>query len=275
MSFLLKPFQFIAWMGQSALAPFTTSTIRRYGWKPDLPDIRDHFHCFEDAEALPSSCSLRDSMPPIYDQGHLGSCTANAVGAAIQYDELKQGLACADAPSRLFIYYNERSFEGTVGQDSGASIRDGIKAITKFGYCSESEWPYDIAKFADKPPKQCYNDAMNHKALQYRRVQQSLDDIRRVIQSGYPIVFGISVYDSFESEEVSTTGVVPMPRKSESLLGGHAILLVSYDDDKKRFGFRNSWGKWGENGTGYGYLPYDYVTNPNLAQDLWTVTKIN
>src|SRR5436853_3992768 len=95
--------------------------IQRYGWIPDLPDQRDQFFAapFQALQSLPHSVDLRPSCPAVYDQGQLGSCTANAIGGAIEFDQLKQHLAQTFTPSRLFIYYNERVIEGTVDADSG------------------------------------------------------------------------------------------------------------------------------------------------------------
>lgn len=248
---------------------------RRYGWKPDLPDIRDTYHSVHlITENLPSCVDLRaTNMPPVYDQGHLGSCTANAIAGALHYDELKQSLPNVAAPSRLFIYYNERDMEGNVGTDSGAAIRDGIQSVHTQGYCNETTWPYDITRFTQKPSTACYTEALQHTTLEYKRVKQDMNNIRAVLASGFPVVYGFTVYESFESAETARTGVVSMPHKKESVLGGHAILAVGYDDDKKHVIFRNSWGEgWGDKG--YGYMPYDYISNEDLADDFWTVVKV-
>src|ERR1700747_2514934 len=132
--------------------------IKRYGWIPDIPDQRDYLYAAPPAflRALPARIDLRKQCPPVYDQGQLGSCTANGIGAAIQFDRMKQQLKPDFIPSRLFIYYNERVMENTVNSDSGAAIRDGIKSVNKQGVCPETEWPYDIAKFTKKPPAACY-----------------------------------------------------------------------------------------------------------------------
>src|SRR6059036_708145 len=136
-----------------------TRKIKRYGWIPDIPDQRDLLYAAPPAflRALPPRVDLRAQCPPVYDQGQLGSCTANAIGGAIQFDEMKQKLPNPFAPSRLFIYYNERDIEGTVASDSGAMIRDGIKSVNTLGACPENEWPYDITKFTQKPPQKCYD----------------------------------------------------------------------------------------------------------------------
>jgi C1A family cysteine protease len=134
--------------------------IARYGWIPDLPDERDHLYAAPPAvlSALPPYVDLRTQCPVIYDQGMLGSCTANAIGGAIEFDRIKQSLPDF-VPSRLFIYYNERVIEGTVEIDSGAMIRDGIKSVASEGACPEPEWPYDISMFAVRPSAEAYRDA--------------------------------------------------------------------------------------------------------------------
>ncbi len=149
--------------------------IKRYGWTPDLPDHRDHLYVapLVMLKKLPSKADLRKHCPPVYDQGQLGSCTGNAVGAAIQFDRMKQKTTDF-TPSRLFIYYNERVMEGTVASDSGAMIRDGIKTVAKQGACPEKMWAYDIARFRDKPTPACYHEACHHTAVSYQRLVRSL-----------------------------------------------------------------------------------------------------
>jgi C1A family cysteine protease len=249
--------------------------IQRYGWVPDLPDARDHLSAAPPRYLtdLPTTLDLRDQCPKeIYDQGQLGSCTANAIGAAFEFLLLKQ----PDAdfmPSRLFIYYNERVIEGTVDTDSGAMIRDGIKTVSKQGVCPETDWPYDISTFTDRPPDRCYEEALKHQVRSYQRVPRVLNQMKGCLSSGYPFVFGFSVYESFESDEVAQTGVVPLPGPNEQLLGGHAVLAVGYDDADQRFLVRNSWGDgWGAGG--YFTLPYTYLTQRALSSDFWSILEV-
>jgi len=241
------------------------------GWVKDTPDFRD-IKFQTKYMALPPVIDMRASMPPVYDQGQLGSCTANAIASAIQFEQMKQGIP-AFMPSRLFIYYNERAIEHTTKSDSGAQIRDGIKSVNKQGVCPETEWTYNISKFAKKPPKICYADALKDKVIQYASISQDLILLKSCLALLFPIVFGISVFDSFESDEVAKTGIVPMPQKSESSLGGHCIKSVGYDDSKEYFIVKNSWGtSWGDKG--YCYIPYEYVLNQGLASDFWKITLI-
>jgi len=224
-------------------------------------------------QALPSSADLRPHCPPVYDQGQLGSCTANAIAGALQFDEIKEHKNGLSTPSRLFIYYNERVIEGTVTSDSGAQLRDGVKTVAKQGICPEKVWPYDISKFAVKPPTLAYKDAAKDKATNYLRLSQAANQLKGCLASGYPFVFGFTVYESFESADVSKTGIVPMPSPNEAVLGGHAVCAVGYDDAQQRFIVRNSWGTgWGMNG--YCTMPYTYLLDPNLASDFWTVRTV-
>src|SRR5437763_15243788 len=133
----------------ASASPARTRKIKRSGWIPDIPDQRDYLYAAPPAflRALPARIDLRKQCPPVYDQGQLGSCTANAIGGAIEFDQIKQNLSPIFVPSRLFIYYNERSMEGTVNSDSGAQIRDGMKSVGTVGVCPEDMWPYNITKF--------------------------------------------------------------------------------------------------------------------------------
>ena len=251
-----------------------TKTVSRYGWQPDLPDQRDFRYTAPPAVMLklPDSIDLRPACPAVYDQGQLGSCTANAICAAFEFGLKKQN-APDFLPSRLFIYYNERVIENSVNSDSGAMIRDGMKTINREGVCVETKWPYIILKFAQKPAPLCYLEALNHQALSYHRVPRILDQMKGCLAEGFPMIFGFTVYESFESTTVAETGVLNMPSVAERVVGGHAVLAVGYDDHGGRFIVRNSWGEqWGMKG--YFTMPYDYLLSENLSDDFWTIRLV-
>lgn len=257
-----------------------------YGWKPDVPDFRDVYFALPQAlKSLPPSVDLTSICPPVYSQGRIGSCTAQAIGASYQVSLVKQRKRNF-MPSRLFLYYNARAMINSTAIDSGAMLRDCIKSIAKQGVCPEPEWTYDDtpanpitgrwpsnAKPARRPSNSSYSSALKRRAVSYARVTPTLDQIKGVLAEGFPIVFGFSVYTSFESGAVASTGVVNMPQPGERLLGGHAVMMVGYNDATKRVIVRNSWGaSWGQKG--YFTMPYDYVTNSNLADDFWVVRSV-
>lgn len=253
----------------------TPRKLARYGWRKDSLDHRDMvMRSAAPPTILPPSADLRQTgfMPPVYDQGQLGSCTANAVAAAKDYQRRKQRLLFM-SPSRLFIYYNERVIENDVNQDGGAELRDGCKTVSNQGACPESEWPYDLSKFATAPPLSCYDDASRYTTTMYLSIPQTAAHIKTAVAGwGSPVVFGFSVFAAFESDAVASSGVVPMPSNAEAPIGGHAVCIVGYDDTRGQFICRNSWGAdWGI--AGYFYIPYAFLLNPRLASDFWTLNQ--
>jgi len=178
------------------------------------------------------------------------------------------------APSRLFIYYNERVIENTVQTDSGAQVRDGMKTVHTQGVCPETTWPYVISEFAQKPYESCYKDALTHLSTSYKRVARNIDQMKACLADGYPFILGFTAYQSFESALVAQTGIMNMPGPKETVVGGHAVLAVGYDDAQSRFIVRNSWGAdWGM--AGYFTMPYAYLLNEQLSSDFWTIRLVS
>ncbi len=262
--------------------------ISGMGWRPDTPDPRDHV--FSVARAKVTHGVTRRTVAPTidlrtsgflaapYDQGDLGSCTANAISGAYEYEQRRQGLVDY-MPSRLFIYYGERAIEGTIPQDAGAEIRDGMKVSATLGVPHETLWPYDISQFAVKPPKKVYTDARKHQCLTYARVDVSPTGITTALSALTPVVVGFSVFESFEA--VGANGICPIPNpKKEKLLGGHAVLCVGYINmigaNKKTADhaiIRNSWGTtWGDGG--YCYMPLAWLANTKNADDFWAIQTV-
>ena len=303
---------------------------RKYKWKPSIVDPRDKKHIFSHrfVSKIKPTVDLRNSdcMPEVYEQGSLGSCTANALAAAFEYDhnksvslvqctrpfhtsrrskkkskkkaqdrnEMKMIFdnwaqmvdTCPSTPasspinmksdrfrpSRLFIYWNERNKEGTVQSDSGASLRDGMDVIHTLGVCSEDCWPYNEGEFAQKPNDKSFEMALQHKSRSYTRLHNDLCQLKTALQYNFPVVFGFTVFESFESENVAHTGIMDMPTKNEKVLGGHAVMLCGYDDKTEMFIVRNSWGsEWGDKG--YFYMPYEFIKQ--YASDFWVLYSLN
>lgn len=261
-----------------------STTGRVYGWRKQREDIRDYLFVVAApfVATLPPVVDLRPGCPPVYDQGRIGSCTANAIAAALDFARIKNGVQPI-TPSRLFIYWQERNAEGTVPKDAGGVLRDGIKLVNSVGAPPEALWPYDDtpadpsthlwpegARPTIMPDEVAQQEASSYESIIYLAVPQSLDQMRGCLAQGFPFVFGFQVYAGFESQEVAQTGDAYLPSSGEACLGGHAVLCVGYDDGSRRFMCRNSWGEgWGRDG--YFTMPYEYMTNPQLASDFWSI----
>jgi C1A family cysteine protease len=262
--------------------------MRTFGWLRDKPDHRDYKYALQHEFmlpqlTLPKSVDLRSQMSKIEDQGQLGSCVAHATCGALEYLELQTIKSNVIAPinfgsdfqdlSRLFIYYNARALDGTTKHDYGTTVRSAIKAIRSVGVCREALWPYYPQSVFTSPTSTAFSEAKNHKVLYgYRINNQNLVEMKQCLANGFPFIFGFSVYDSFMSHDTARTGIVSLPSKSEDTIGGHAVCCVGYDDTTHSFLIRNSWGAdWGIQG--YCWMPYLYLTNPDLAADFWTLRK--
>jgi C1A family cysteine protease len=232
--------------------------------------------------ALPAQVDLRSKCPAVYDQGELGSCTANGIAGAIEFDLLKQAVPDF-VPSRLFIYYNERAMENTIQFDAGAQIRDGIKSVANQGVCPETIWPYSDqhpahdgdpcpeCQFAKKPTPDCYTEALQHKVVNYSRLPRNLSIMKGCLASGFPFVFGFTCYDNLPFQ--STDGVIPLPGTGNQVIGGHCVDAVGYQDAEQRFIIRNSWGPgWGVGG--YGFMAYAWLLQSDLSDDMWTIRSV-
>lgn len=240
-----------------------------FHWKREPVDARDRIYK-PTAMVLPKTVDLRQYCSTIEDQGQLGSCTGNAIAGIIEYLNRKANKNID--VSRLFIYYEERVLEGTVLQDSGAYIRDGIKVVNKKGAPLESIWPYNVNKFAIRPNAAAYADGLKRTAGSYEKVV-NFAGVKNALARGFPVVIGFDVYESFYN--IGTNGIMPYPNvNTEQLLGGHAVAIVGYNDNTQRFICRNSWGtSWADRG--YFYMPYRVIQNTTMSSDFWIITSVN
>lgn len=252
-----------------------------YNLKPSLKDRRNFKFSFNNV-ALPESVDLTTECPPIKNQGQVGSCSAFALVSTVEFLELKElgsklipDEALIYGPdftplSELFQYWNERAIEGTTDSDAGCTtLKDGYKALLQVGLCSSALWPYVESNALKAPPPKAYREAFAHRISSYLEVNQDLASIKSSLALGFPVVCGIMVYESFESATTASSGIIKMPRSGEKLMGGHAVTIVGYDDKRRAFILRNSWGTdWALRG--YAWIPYDYLTDNSLTTDLWT-----
>jgi C1A family cysteine protease len=243
------------------------------GWIPDRPDQRDHQFAprLDIRVQLPASVDLRPNLPPVWDQGDVGSCVGHGVAAAHYVAQKLSGAKVPMLPSRLFIYYNGRAIDGTINQDAGTYIRSAVKGIAKLGVAEERLWKYNVNNWPNKPVQVAYINAMKHQALTYQRVDNAnLYALRAALASGMVVPFGATLYDSFYKPVDS---VIPMPLLTEQSIGGHCMAIVGYDDAKQLFLVRNSWGKSWCNG-GCHWMPYAYITSRNLCDDFWVLKTV-
>jgi C1A family cysteine protease len=240
----------------------------KYGLIKDKEDKRDFIYQAKlGMTALPVKIDLRRSCPPIRDQGQLGSCTWEAMVGF--YETLaKHNHLKVVRLSVLFGYYNTRVIENSVNIDCGAELRDCWKSFQKTGDCPNLYWPYYIKRFKTKPSARAYLQS-TYKVATYNRIY-TLEDIKLCLSDNHPVVIGFAVYSSFESDHMAKTGIMPMPKPEEKCLGGHAVLVVGYDEVHQWLIVRNSWGnRWGARG--YFFMPYAFVTSDQVF-DMWTAT---
>lgn len=249
----------------------------KFNLKKDKPDSRDLLFKAEklgvDRVQLPTQYDLRvtGAVPPVLDQGSIGSCGPNQISNSLRYCLKKLKLSPDFQPSRLYIYFFARVIDGSdTNQDTGISIRNGLKSVSKHGVCSENNWGYNIKKFREKPSNEAIKAAGHHiDGYKYISIPQDLDQLKRALVGGFPIICGIQLYSSFTS--AGKTGIVPIPNKQkESQLGGHCVCIVGYNDKLRLFTLMNSWGDWGNDG--YFCLSYDYILDKTLSSDFWIVT---
>jgi C1A family cysteine protease len=246
------------------------ASTHRFGWKRGLPRMITHrYFPMRGATTIPTAVDLQPKCPPVYDQGDLGSCTAHAGSGLAEFLMMKLGYA-PWTPARLALYYMTRVLveQEPANEDTGCTLADTMTALDTLGVAHESLWWYNTAKFGVRPSKGVFTDASKHVLSKGASVGQDLLSVRSCLAEGYPIIFGFTVYESFETN-IGSNGIMPMPKPGEQVLGGHAVMAVGYNDSTRYVKVRNSWGSgWGAQG--YFWMPYDFITSNQYADDFWT-----
>ncbi len=250
---------------------------RVYNLKKDTPDERDfkyhltHPDEIVEAAKLPKSVNLYNTkVKYVFDQAQIGSCASNAGNLA--FDFIHGG-----GPfSRLQTYYNARNYEGSVNIDSGSTIRDVVKSLANLGVDTEVRWPYEVALYTQEPPAVIMEEALANKATTYSRLTKP-SEFKSCVAAGRPFIVGISVFESFESDAVASTGIVPVPKSNEQLLGGHGVTCLGYQTINGTFYYliQNSWGSsWGDpKNSGCCWIPAAYLENSKFgASDVWAIS---
>ena len=248
-----------------SLAKYPTELHLKFERLDDHPKLNESHLPFSGGK-MPDSVDHRSKMPPVYSQGMLSSCTANALVAiySFHYGGFEG--------SRLFLYYNERVLENCVSSDKGVSLSTAVKALYAQGLCPEVNWPYNSGTVTVKPLDACYTLAAAREPITYHLIAHTIPAIKAALAQGYPLMVGLAIFASIMSNEVAKTGVVPMPTAGDKCDGGHAVVIVGYDDTKNGGSWimRNSWGEsWGDKG--HFYLPYAYLLDAHLCMDIWLV----
>lgn len=250
---------------------------RGLGLRISLPDIRDYHYTprLGVAAPLPPKTNNRAKMPPVRNQSSQGSCTAFSTTTAAWFTYMFEGYHGAFAPAPAFQYYNSRRLEGSDAYDSGSTIADAMRALAAFGMCGEHFMPYNPSDWTTPPSNDAYTNAVKHQAVNYYRIDQTVDAIKACLAEHRCVNLGVAVYASFESATALATGQIPMPQPSEQLLGWHAQCVCDYDDAAIAsdglpgvFTAQNSWGP-NLMDSGYTHFSYRYLTNPQLCSDLW------
>jgi C1A family cysteine protease len=252
--------------------------VQGYKYATPKADAKKYSEKRYKEDDLPNKVDLRQHLTPVENQGQTSSCVANATAGAYEYLAKMHTGEDYDV-SRMFIYYNGRYLgtgdEASV-EDSGCYIQHAIESLKEYGACSEENYPFDLDSVNQVPYQEAYDEAAEFRVEDMALVPTDLYSWKHCLAEGYPIIFGINLYQSFDKQRKK--GLVPMPSSQEASRkdhGGHAMLAVGYSDKDKVFIVRNSWGtEWGDDG--YCYIPYDYLMNPKFNDgDSWIIKQLN
>lgn len=243
-----------------------TAVVRKLGWKKDEPPkpgqkpyraAADRFG----AVVPPSTFSLEQHCLEMWDQGALGSCLPHAVCVGLLVAARAAGDALAALASFLFVYWVSRGVDHTLPDDAGTTYRSATDAMSRVGACREATWPYSDqslgadAPFRLMPSAEAWREAADAATeIVTHEITETGDlmelRIRQAIASGFPVGIGLVVDQSFVDGYPS--GVAVPPTNAMQAVGGHALLVVGYEqnaDGSYRYRVKNWWAGWGDPGS--------------------------
>lgn len=220
------------------------------------------------AVSVPVSFDYTKAMSPVRDQGDEGTCVAFASVSGVKEFQDKKEYHKLIRLSPRFLYSLCKKFDGAPSEE-GTYPRIAMKVLLNYGACRESFWPYAPHQ-RNLPLKGADIDAKKFKIKAYARIKSLLEMKRSLLVNG-PYLAGVKVFKSWFTKKVERGGFVPMPKRDEDSVGGHAVCVAGYDDKLGIFKFKNSWGPGWADG-GYGYLPYEYMKK--YCHDAWSATDL-
>lgn len=241
------------------------------------------------SRTLPASVDIRPVGLPVWDQGQFGTCTAFTTLMAVAV--LTWTTSWRDAaftPSWMYQYNNTRMAEGTpLTRDLGATMRGACAVLNRFRAPPAAAFPYTEENLAREPPLAAYaeaaaapwvGDSPTDELSSGRVVYEALPDndldlLRAALAAGMPVVIGVVVAESFYAGWEDGGNIsVPGDPSADTRLGGHALVVVGYDDAAETARCRNSWGTAAGGDGGDLHLPYEYLTSPELSFDWWALS---
>jgi hypothetical protein len=214
----------------------------------------------------------KDYFPEIADQGNIESCVPTCISTVYYYLTMKQSNYLNFRISRLYLYYQFRKLYDDVKLDEGSTIRDCINILHKDGIVPEFLYPYIETKVFNNPSEFLEKYSRFCKCLGFENISRKV--IRQNLLLDNPVLCGIKLFESIYKDEVKNTGIINYSEEYDKILGGHCIILVGFDNNKKYYKFINSWGPtWGDKG--FGYLPYEYIKNIRLSNEFYIIKNIS
>jgi len=223
---------------------------------------------------LPRRIDLSKDLPPPGNQGKQQSCVGWAAAYALKtYQEKIEGhLPIVTREGNVnrrrvfspsFIY---NQING--GRDNGSYFSEALNFLEEEGCATLADMPYRELDYTSQPSRRARKNARRFRISHWGQVNTvSTMAVKIHLAKGLPILTGLMIDEGFRN---ARRDFIWRSRVGESI-GGHAVLVIGYDDRLRAFKLINSWGrKWGDGG--YGWIDYRHfgkVANEGyVAKDL-------